>query len=141
MSRGGGYRSSRLCEGPPRQRTNIRSPGRRPSMPPHCPVKIIVVHTGSTIAGHFAAPCLRTISPHHVSAPQGPRGDPMSVLSIIDEGVHRVAGAAKGGRLLADPASFATELGWELKAEGLCRGDVCVPVPDPDLLTVAKRLD
>jgi peroxiredoxin len=65
----------------------------------------------------------------------------MSELSIIDEGVHRVAGAAKGGRLLADPASFATELGWELKAEGLCRGDVCVPVPDPDLLTVAKRLD
>ncbi len=65
----------------------------------------------------------------------------MSDLTIIDESVHCVAGTIEDGRFLVDPEAFADALGWELKPEGLCRGDVCVPVADPAVLTVNGRLD
>jgi len=42
---------------------------------------------------------------------------------------------------------LARQTGWELKVEGICRGDVCVPLPDGavkhdrvDVTTVAERL-
>ena len=42
---------------------------------------------------------------------------------VIDEqSVHRVE---SGDTLTLDPAV----LGWERKPEGLCRGEVCIPVP------------
>ncbi len=28
------------------------------------------------------------------------------------------------------PAAFAAETGWDIKPEGACKGDVCVPLPD-----------
>jgi peroxiredoxin len=65
----------------------------------------------------------------------------MSELTIIDGEVHRVSGTAEGGRLLIDPGAFSDALGWALRPEGLCRGDVCVPVADPGALTVGGRLD
>jgi len=42
---------------------------------------------------------------------------------------------------LLSPAQLSTELGWELKPEGLCRDDTCVIVPDPDALMDAERVD
>ncbi len=65
----------------------------------------------------------------------------MSELTVIDEDVHTVTGTTDGGRLLVDTAAFGAALGWELKPEGLCRGDVCVPVADPGPLVVDGRLD
>jgi peroxiredoxin len=65
----------------------------------------------------------------------------MSDLTLIDEDVHRVTGTVDDGRLLVDPASLQAALGWELKPEGLCRGDLCVPVAHPDTLRVDGRLD
>lgn len=29
-----------------------------------------------------------------------------------------------------DPDRFAQETGWEIKPEGACKGDVCIPLPD-----------
>jgi peroxiredoxin len=65
----------------------------------------------------------------------------MSDLTIIDEDVHTVTGTTEAGRLLVDPDGFHDVLGWELKPEGLCRGDLCVPVAEPDRLTHEGRLD
>ncbi|HVC68792.1 MAG TPA: TlpA disulfide reductase family protein [Acidimicrobiales bacterium] len=65
----------------------------------------------------------------------------MSDLTIIDDEVHTVVGSTEGGRVLVDADGLRTAFGWELKAGGLCRGDVCVPVADPDALVVGGRLD
>lgn len=36
---------------------------------------------------------------------------------------------AEGDALWLPPAALAELTGWELKPEGLCRDDICVPVP------------
>jgi hypothetical protein len=53
-------------------------------------------------------------------------------LTIIDgaRGATAVTGRRAAGRVLVDPVGLAAATGWELKPEGACRGDVCVPVPD-----------
>ncbi|HEY4378441.1 MAG TPA: redoxin domain-containing (seleno)protein, partial [Acidimicrobiales bacterium] len=49
-------------------------------------------------------------------------------LTVIrpDDTVAPVAGRRDGKRLLVADADLAAATGWELKPEGLCRGDVCV---------------
>ncbi len=50
--------------------------------------------------------------------------------------------------LEADPVVFAERTGWEIKPEGACRAEVCVPLPpaartasgDLDIKVVAERL-
>lgn len=40
-----------------------------------------------------------------------------------------------------DAATFAAGTGWEIKPEGACKGDVCVPLPDGfSLADAANRL-
>lgn len=45
-------------------------------------------------------------------------------------------------RLEVDPAEFAARTGWQLKPEGACKGDRCVPLPDGplDVRMLSERL-
>jgi hypothetical protein len=46
-----------------------------------------------------------------------------------------------GGRVLLTPEALHGSLGWQLKPEGLCRGEVCVPVRDRSKLLVDGSID
>jgi hypothetical protein len=66
----------------------------------------------------------------------------MAVMTYLDaeHGPRPIAGTTSGDRLLLDPTGVTELTGWVLKPEGLCQGDVCVPVRAPDL-TVDGALD
>lgn len=50
-------------------------------------------------------------------------------VTVLDEGrVSQVPGSSAGGRLVVEAGSLETAIGFVRKPEGLCRGDVCVPV-------------
>jgi hypothetical protein len=44
-------------------------------------------------------------------------------------------------RLDEPPAELTARTGWEIKPEGACRGEVCVPLPGPfDVRELSRRL-
>jgi len=63
------------------------------------------------------------------------------VLTVITDEARAAEAEEADGRALIDPAYLPTAIGWELKPEGLCRGDVCVPVRDRDRLYDGERVD
>jgi peroxiredoxin len=60
------------------------------------------------------------------------------VATIITDTEREIVARADDERLLADADSLAEATGWVLKPEGLCRGDVCVPVRDRDTLLAGQ---
>jgi hypothetical protein len=54
----------------------------------------------------------------------------MATLTVItDDGASEVEGRIDDhGRVLVDASTLTGVLEWQLKPEGLCRGDLCVPV-------------
>jgi hypothetical protein len=70
----------------------------------------------------------------------------MSGIVLIDterEGApreHVVEAVEAGGTIWLDPQVVADVLGWTLRDEGLCRGDVCVPVRDRSALLRGGRV-
>jgi hypothetical protein len=72
-------------------------------------------------------------------------------FTIIDDGkATAVRADVSEGRVALSPGELKAALGWELKAEGVCKGPVCVPVPpdaaivtddNVDLLGLANLLD
>jgi peroxiredoxin len=69
--------------------------------------------------------------------------DATTVVELVDAqlGAQTVTGRVDGDRVLLDPGSLEATTGWVLKAEGLCRGDVCVPVRDREALVVDGAID
>ena len=65
----------------------------------------------------------------------------MTQAAIITEDVATVDATMSEGRMLLDPGTLEAAVGWELKPEGLCRGDVCVPVRDGANLFVGEQVD
>ena len=63
----------------------------------------------------------------------------LTVLTADDTVV--VAAFAEDDRFLLEPDAVRAATGWEPKTEGLCRGDVCVPVRDPAARDSAGRYD
>lgn len=67
----------------------------------------------------------------------------MSNAFTILDGVdaQEVSASITQGRVHLSPEALETSLGWKLDTSGLCRGDVCVLVPDRDALVNEGALD
>lgn len=65
----------------------------------------------------------------------------VSDLTVITDEVRTVAGSVDDGAVLIDAATLEDAVGWQLRPDGLCRGDVCVLVPDREALVVDHRVD
>lgn len=74
----------------------------------------------------------------------------MSHLTIIDEGRRTsVAAVFESGNVRFSPQALRSALGWEIKPQGLCRDEICIPVgrradlvnsEDVDLASLAELL-
>ena len=66
----------------------------------------------------------------------------MSSFTILEiDRVHEVSATMSDGRIQIPADDVRNALGWELKPEGLCRGEVCVPVADASSLSTAEGID
>ena len=67
---------------------------------------------------------------------------PAERMTLIDEGrVVPLDVTLHGDAVRIAPDALAASLGWRLEAQGLCRGDVCVPVRDRAALETAEGID
>jgi len=62
-------------------------------------------------------------------------------LTIIDDEARVIDAHVDGDRVLLDPADFAVAAGWEVKPEGFCQGEVCVPMLAPTDVLIDGRVD
>ena len=63
-------------------------------------------------------------------------------LLLLDETrPTTVPASIDGARVRIAPAALRDALGWELKPQGLCKDDVCVPVRGHDDLATADGID
>ena len=65
----------------------------------------------------------------------------MSTVTVILDEVVEVEGSTSTGRFLIPATDLEAATGWVRKPEGLCRGDVCVPVRDAAALEVDGAID
>jgi hypothetical protein len=66
----------------------------------------------------------------------------MERFTILDAGRRvEVAAQVSGERVALAPDVVASQLGWKLEPEGLCRDSVCVPVRDRAALVGPQGID
>ncbi len=63
------------------------------------------------------------------------------MVTIIDDDRRFEIEGDGADRITVTAAQLESEFDWTLKPEGLCRGDVCVPVRDRASLVVDDRID
>ena len=63
-------------------------------------------------------------------------------FSIMESGkVAQVDARIRDGRVLIATDELRRALGWELKPEGLCLDDICVPIPSGSAVVVDGSID
>ena len=65
----------------------------------------------------------------------------MPVTVVVGGDARQVDGDVRGETLLLTPEALLDVTGWELRGEGLCRGDVCIPRRADDQLVSDGRVD
>jgi len=66
----------------------------------------------------------------------------VTTVAILDDAQVTLADAVvEAGTLLVAADDFAAATGWSLKPQGLCRGDVCVPVRGHAGVVVDAHID
>src|SRR5690349_6608545 len=63
------------------------------------------------------------------------------VTIVAGSDVTEVEGETTSTTVLLAPDALERATGWDLRADGLCRGDVCVPRRGGDGLLVDDRID
>lgn len=66
----------------------------------------------------------------------------MSKLKVlVDSGVREIEGSIDGEAVVVSAEAIEAALGWQLKPEGLCKGDICMPVHDRASIMHADGVD
>jgi len=66
----------------------------------------------------------------------------MSKLEVlVDSGVCEIDGSIDGEAVVVSPEALKAALGWQLKPEGLCKDDICMPVHDRASIVHADGVD
>ncbi len=62
-------------------------------------------------------------------------------FTVIDDGeVREVTASVEGDNVRLAPDALQAALGWELKPQGLCKDEACVPVRDAGMLDEDGRI-
>ncbi len=65
-----------------------------------------------------------------------------ATFTLIEDGsAHALSAEVAGERVRVSAASLRSALGYELKPEGLCRGEACFPVRDREALVANGAVD
>jgi hypothetical protein len=63
-------------------------------------------------------------------------------FTVIESGrATPIPASVVGQRVRIAPDALRQGLGWELKPQGLCRGELCVPIADPGALADRSGID
>jgi len=66
----------------------------------------------------------------------------MAILEVlVDSGVCEIDGVIDGEVVSVSRAALQESIGWEIRPEGLCRGDICVPVTDDGGIVHGDQVD
>lgn len=83
----------------------------------------------------------RNVDAAILAASENNREGAMSTITVITDQAVTVPGRVEGTRVLVDESHLEEATGWVRKPQGLCRGDVCVPVTNAAALEAGTALD